>query len=271
MKATKIFISVLLGFLALAMSSCNSPEYRPTDGGCAFVIKKIDGKRQWGLVDNWDRNIEFIPCQYDSIFSTNCSPYEVRDLFIAVKNGKKYAIECTGRKVLGGRAFSSIMTLNQNPIHNKSVYGGGALFHEMETAEGRMYFCLPRGNARRIEFGPAETVLWGEAVVVCKRNEKWGVLNKQDYSTILPFAYDAIISVRELYFWVKKDGKWSALRNNRKVIRKSTSLLNKYLNLPALDDIQYQKEENHATFRKISIEEASHISVNPSEANYIAW
>lgn len=39
----------------------------PTDGDCKFVIKKVDGKRQWGMVSAWDER-EYIPCQYDSIF-----------------------------------------------------------------------------------------------------------------------------------------------------------------------------------------------------------
>ena len=50
MQATKIFFSLLLGILAFVMSSCSSTEYRPTDGDCKFVIKKVDGKRQWGMV-----------------------------------------------------------------------------------------------------------------------------------------------------------------------------------------------------------------------------
>lgn len=268
MKTAKIFISVLLGFLALAMCSCSSPEYRPTDGGCAFVIKKIDGKRQWGLVNNEDRYRTYIPCQYDSIFSAYGAPYYIDELFVGLKNGKMYAWDYRGVQLLGGKGFISLISSKYNEkLHNNNVVGGG-IFNEALTDEGIMFFYLPTG-IDWFEFGPAEAVLWGDAAVLCKRNGKWGILKGEDRSEIAPYIYDSIISVRGSYFWVKKDGKWSAIDRDNKPVRKSTSLLNKYLRLPSLNYKEYSKSKS--TFRKISIQEASYISVSWTEADYIAW
>lgn len=270
MKTTKIFISVLLGFLALAVCSCSSPEYRPTDGNCSFVIKKIDGKRQWGMVSSYDKR-EYIPCQYDSIFSAYGAPYNVKELFIAVKNGKMYAWDYRGKQLLKGKGFTSLVSSEQKAEHNNSVYGGGALFHEAQTSKGIMFFYLPLSEIDWVEFGPAEYVLWGKATILCKKNGRWGILMRKNFSEISPCIYEAVISVGEAYFWIKKDGKWSAIGRDGKIVHKSTALLNKYMKMPSMNNEQYQKEENSALFRKISIDGASYIAINPWRSKYIAW
>lgn len=270
MKITKIFFSVLLGALAFAVSSCNTEtvEYRQTDGDCKFVIKKIDGKRQWGMADARDDQ-EYIPCQYDSIFSAYGAPYGVRKLFIAVKDGKMYAWNHRGKCLLGGRAFTSFVSNKQNAFRNKSVLGGGALFHEAAADKDVMFFYLAQDDW--FEFGPTEAVLWGQATALCKKNGKWGVSDTETFQEITPCIYDEVISVGEAYFWVKKDRKWSAIWRDGKTARKSTALLNKYLKMPAMDSEQYRKEKNSALFRKITLEEASYIAINPYDAKYIAW
>ncbi|WP_302568129.1 WG repeat-containing protein [Culturomica massiliensis] len=272
MKTTKIFVSVLLGVMSLAMCSCNSPEYRPTDGKCSFIIKKIDGKRQWGMVSSGSGQ-EYIPCQYDSIFSAYGHPYHIDELFIAVKDGKMYAWTYRGKQLLNGRGFTSLVSSKYDDrLHNSSVYGGG-LFNEAQTDEGIMFFYLPTGT-KWVEFGPAEAVLWG-GTILSKKNGKWGILwgkdSKKYLSPITPYIYDAVISVRGHYFWVKKDGKWSAIDLDGKPVRKSQSLLNKYLSMPSMDNEEYQRKERSALFRKISIQEASYISVSWTEADYISW
>lgn len=266
----KIFISVLLGVLALAMSSCNSPEYRFTDGGCKFIIQKIDGKRQWGMMSS-EGEEKYIPCQYDSIFSAYGAPYKIDELFIAVKDGKMYAWDYRGEQLLEGKGFEYLASSCQGASHNKSVYGGGSLLHEAQTSEGIIFFYLPLSAVKWVEFGPAEAVLWGGNTHLYKKNGKWGVLDKEDFSEIIPSVYDAVISVEETYFWVKKDNKWFALDRDNRVISKPKSLLNKYLKMPAMSNEEYQKEERKALFRKISIEEASYIAVNPWRSDYISW
>lgn len=269
MKTTKIFFPVLLGIWALAMCSCNSAEYRPTDDNCAFVIKKIDGKRQWGLVENWDKEREFIPCQYDSIFSAYGPPYNITHLFIGIKDGKMYAWDDCGKQLLNGKGFTSLVPNKQHPPHNKSILAGGALFHEVQTNDGIMFFYL--SSQGWVEFGPAEAVLWGETAILHKKNGKWGIWDMENHQEITPCIYSSVISVREDYFWVKKDEKWVAVNRENRVMRKSQSLLNKYLNMSSMDREQYRREEKSALFRKISIEEASYISVDPYNADYISW
>ena len=270
MQATKIIFSVLLGILAFAMSSCSSTEYRPTDGDCKFVIKKVDGKRQWGMVDSRNMQVEYIPCQYDSIFSVYDAPYNIKDLFVAVKDGKMYAWTYRGKQLLGGKGFTSLVSSEQKAQHNKSVYGG-ALFHEVQTSDGIMFFYLPLSEIDWVEFGPAECILWGNKTILYKKNEKWGILIRKNFSEITPCIYESVINVGETYFWVKKDGKWFAIDRDNKPIRKPTYLLDKYLKLQSMSGKQFQKEENTALFRKISIEEASYITVNPWRAKYISW
>ena len=272
MKTTKIFVSVLLGVMSLAMCSCNSPEYRPTDGKCSFIIKKIDGKRQWGMVSSGSGQ-EYIPCQYDSIFSAYGHPYHIDELFIAVKDGKMYAWTYRGKQLLNGRGFTSLVSSKYDDrLHNSSVYGGG-LFNEAQTDEGIMFFHLPLGEIKWVEFGPAESVFWGSETILSKKDGKWGILwgekSEKYLSPITPYIYDAVISVAEIYFWVKKDGKWSAIDRNNKPIRKSFSLLNKYQKLPNLDFDQLIQAKRDVKDAKLSIQEASYIEV--SDSKYTAW
>lgn len=275
MKTTKIFISVLLGFMVLAMGSCNTTEYRPTDGNCSFVIKKIDGKRQWGIVSPVGKT-EYIPCQYDSIYSLYRKADDIFDLFVGIKSGKKYLLSTWHeRELLEGRNFTSLVFDSPKCKHNSSIFGE-AIFYEAQTNEGIIFFHWT--GHRWEEFGPAEALFWTKNNILYKQNGKWGIQEGKWPNVTLPpmssevsCIYDEIISVKESYFWVKKDNKWSAIDSNGMPIRKSTALLNKYLRMPAMSGEQYQKEENSATFRKISLEEASYISVNPWRSDYISW
>lgn len=81
-------------------------------------------------------------------------------------------------------------------------------------------------NAEWIEIGPAESLFWGREIILSKRNGKWAVLwgekSEKYLNEITSYMYDAVINVGEVYFWVKKDGKWSAIdRNNPLVELKS--------------------------------------------------
>lgn len=273
MKTAKIFISVLLGFLALAVCSCSSPEYRPTDGNCSFVIKKIDGKRQWGMVDSRNMQVEYIPCQYDSIFSAYGAPYYIDELFVGLKNGKMYAWDYRGVQLLGGKGFISLTSeKHEELLHNNHIVGSG-IFNEALTDEGIIFFYLPTG-IDWFEFGPAEAVLWLTTEVLCKKNGKWGILwgksaGHEYLSVIAPFVYDEIICVNGNYFWVKKDGKWSAINTSGKSISKPISLLHKYQKLPSQNYEQYCQAEREIRIRKLSIQEASYVFV--PNYKYIAW
>ena len=216
---------IFLSIMAFALSSCNKEtvEYRQTDGDCKFVIKTIDGKRQWGMADARD-NREYIPCQYDSIFSAYGEPYNIAKLFIALKDGKMYAWTYRGDQLLDGRGFTSLVSSSQDSPHNSSVYGG-PIFHEAQTDEGIMFFRLPTGITW-LEIGPAEALFWGESRILCKKDGKWAVLDGRKgnhFSPITPYSYEAVISVNHKYFWVKQDGKWSAIDADGNVINPTTA------------------------------------------------
>lgn len=268
---TKIFFSVLLGIMALAMSSCSRTEYRPVDDNYAFMIKKIDGKRQWGIVNKNDKTI-YIPCQYDSVFSANNAPYNIKHLFIGIKNGKMYALDTWYGELLGGEGFTSLVSSEQigSPHNNKSIVGGGVLFHEAKTDDGIIFFYQPLGEKAWVEYGPAEAMLWTGNRVLYKKQGKWGISTRKGDS-IVANIYDEIISVNEDYFWAKKNGEWSSIDLNGHPIRKSHSLLNKYKKLPSLSSEDYTKQKTSATFRKISVQEASYIAVRWTNASYISW
>lgn len=279
MKTTKIFSLVLLSILAFAMASCQGEkvEYRPTDGDCKFVIKKIDGKRQWGMADaRGDGKYMYIPCQYDSIFSAYGAPYNVGQLFIAVKDEKMYAWDFRGKSLLDGRAFASFVSNRQNPRHNSSIYGGG-IFHEAQTDDGIIFFSCDHGRYIWEVFGPAEALFWQESHILFKRNGKWGIqegkwpgVSLPPMSPDVPCIYDAIISVNK-YFWVKKDGKWSAIDSEGNPIRKSTALLNKYLKMRAMSAEEYKKKEGKVLACKFTFQEVSFIALDPWNAGYYEW
>ena len=90
-------------------------------------------------------------------------------------------------------------------------------------------------NAEWIEIGPAESLFWGREIILSKRNGKWAVLwgekSEKYLNEITSYMYDAVINVGEVYFWVKKDGKWSAIDRNNKTIFKSPTILEKYQKL----------------------------------------
>lgn len=276
MKTTKIFpLPVLLGALAFAMSSCSSTEYCPANGNYAFLIKKNDGKRQWGIVHKSGKT-EYIPCQYDSIYSLYGQAEHTNDLFVGIKDGKKYILSAWHKKrLLGGRNFTSLVFDCQNPQHNKSVWGG-PIFSEAQTDEGIIFFHWT--GHKWEEFGPVEALFWKQSNILYKKNGKWGIQEGKWPDVTLPpmssevsCIYDEIINVGEAYFWVKKDGKWSAIDHKGKPIHKSTALLNKYQKMRVMSIEEYRQKEKSATFRKISLEEVSHIAVNPWEADYISW
>lgn len=72
-----------------------------------------------------------------------------------------------------------------------------------------------------------------------------GEKSEKYLNEITSYMYDAVINVGEVYFWVKKDGKWSAIDRNNKTIFKSPTILEKYQKLPSLnfeDYIQAQRD-----------------------------
>lgn len=254
--------------LAVFAEACSTTEYRPTDGDCKFVIEKVDGKRQWGLSSNDpDQEEMYIPCQYDSIFSAYGAPYHIEQVFVGIKDGKMYAWTYRGKQLLSGKGFTALISSQQEDrLHNNQSDGGG-IFHEAKTDEGFLFFYKP-ATRDWVEFGPADAVLWGDEIILSKKNGKWAVLwgegSGKYPSQITPYIYDAAINVSGVYCWVKKDGKWSAIDKQNRPVRKSVSVLNKYLKLPNLKFKQYIQAQRDVETCKVSVQEASYVCV----ANY---
>jgi len=80
------------------------------------------------MVSAWDER-EYIPCQYDSIFSVYDAPYNIKDLFVAVKDGKMYAWTYRGKPLFDGKAITSLTSVKKKDaqLHNSDI-GGGAIF-----------------------------------------------------------------------------------------------------------------------------------------------
>lgn len=287
MKSTKFLLPFLLCVGILVVSSCNPVEYRPTGNGNYFLIKKVDGKRQWGMgtmVRNqpgtWG---EEIPCQYDSIFSICNAPYHLQYLYVAIKDGQRYLWN-DGDLLLGGRSFTrlyssywageELVPIAYRARHSESTYGCyGSLYAEAHTEDGIIF--LNRNHTAYFEVGPAEAIFDCQNVILYKKGGKWGVYNSEIGGIIkeklIDCVYDEIICVNLSYYWGKKDGKWSAFDENGKTINKSRTLLNKYLQMPSMSDDEYLETENSALFRKKTIEKASYIAIDPWNQAYIEY
>ena len=270
MKTTKIFFPVLLGILAFAMSSCSRTEYRPTDDNCMFVIKKIDGQRKWALAENTVNNqtlyTEFV---YDSIFSARAAPYQIKQLFIGLKNNKYYAITSWGKLLLDGRGFSALRSIAQGSQKSSSIYGD--VFHEAATPEGFLYFYLPRGVLKLFEFGPAEYLFEGKYSLIYKKGGKWGALQKKDQKEIVPCIYDGVIEVtgHYHYYLVKQNRNWSAVDENGEPLSKSQAIIKRLLKVPVMSCQEY--DASKATYKRIGSENMGQIAVSPSESKYVAF
>lgn len=273
-----------MGFFIFSWSACDIEkiEYRPTNGSRVFVIKEKDGKKLWGLVHEDNVNSFYIPCEYDSIFSTYGAPYNLKNkhLFIAQRGGKMYAWHYDGKQLLDGKGFTKFVShYQEHLLHNNSDVGGG-LFSECYTDDGIMFISYMRSinseYRKWFELGPAEALLWTNYNVLIKKDGKWGVLygeyeNEKYRHVKIPCVYDAIICVSDVYFWVRKDDKWMTIDNKGELISKPKYLLDKYLNLPSLTFEEVSGEYRNELYRKTSVQEAAYIILDPWNREYYEW
>lgn len=98
----------------------------------------------------------------------------------------------------------------------------------------------------------------------------YGVKNQKNISMKLHrICTMPVINVGEVYFWVKKDGKWSAIDRNNKTIFKSPTILEKYQKLPSLNFEDYIQAQRDGKTCKISVQEASYVYV--TNYKYTTW
>lgn len=251
MKTKFLVLFILSSICMLGSCSRNTIEYRHAVEEFSYVIKTIDGHRQWGLVANQatpEHMKEVIPCIYDSIYSVSGN-LRLDDVFIAVKSGKRYAVKSTGEKLFNGNSFTDLNPVSQTDIYDSPYCRNQPLFKAV-TEKGNWYISQDAGKT--FFWGPHENFFVGVNGYSYKQNGKWGIMkadikNKElmglgTYETIyVPISepqYDAVIEIsgRNDNFWlVKKGSKWSAVNQNGTAKKYPASQIKALLNKKVTD------------------------------------
>ena len=233
---------ILLLAIAVVTVSCEKTEYRPTntDGDFLFVIKTKKGISRWGTCGNYPNKPVRIPCEYDLLQVGYNSGYCLNDIYIGVKEGKKYALDLNGELLLDGKDFDYF--INKDRAKNSGqVSDSKKYLHEAVTKNGRYFFY--RSESKWPYYGPYDFLFMGETGYAYKKDGKWGIQREvkiEKYEPLTANIYDAAIEVygSEInnYWMVKKDGKWSAISAyTGKPIHKSQAIISRYLRLPIQD------------------------------------
>ena len=235
---------ILLLAIAVVTVSCEKTEYRPTntDGDFLFVIKTKKGISRWGTCGNYPNKPVRIPCEYDLLQVGYNSGYCLNDIYIGVKEGKKYALDLNGELLLDGKDFDYF--INKDRAKNSGLVSDSKKYlHEAVTKNGRYFFY--RSESKWPYYGPYDFLFMGETGYAYKKDGKWGIQREvkiEKYEPLTANIYDAAIEVygSEInnYWMVKKDGKWSAISAyTGKPIHKSQAIISRYLRLPIQDYI----------------------------------
>lgn len=235
---------ILLLAIAVVTVSCEKTEYRPTntDGDFLFVIKTKKGISRWGTCGNYSNKPVRIPCEYDLLQVGYNSGYCLNDIYIGVKEGKKYALDLNGELLLDGKDFDYFINKDQAK-NSGQVSDSKKYLHEAVTKNGRYFFY--RSESKWPYYGPYDFLFMGETGYAYKKDGKWGIQREvkiEKYEPLTANIYDAAIEVygSEInnYWMVKKDGKWSAISAyTGKPIHKSQAIISRYLRLPIQDYI----------------------------------
>lgn len=245
MKAMNVFISVLCGIMVLTLGSCSRErvEYREL-GNSLLVIKTSPEGKKWGLIsqgtDFNGNKIEYIPCEYDSIWYMGHPPYKIKGLYVAVKNGKKEVWSQNGRH-LNGKDFLSAGYISFGDKYD-GYWMTGKYLIRFVTAEGNVYL---RDFPDLEEFGPYEHLYTGLNGFMYKENGKWGVVRYKhiknenwDYIPFLPCIYDRIYEVIDggsrSYWLLKKGDNWQAVKDDGTEVKLPLSYIKQLLAVPLI-------------------------------------
>lgn len=236
---------ILLLAAAVMAVSCEKTEYLPTntDGDFLFVIKTKNGISRWGTCYNGSDKSVLIPCEYDLLQVGYNSGDRFADVFIGIKDSKRYALNYYGKLLLDGKDFDYFVS-KERAKNSGQISSPKKYLHEAVTKNGRHFFShrLPDGwNC----YGPYDFLFMGETGYAYKKDGKWGIqrmVKVYEYTPLTANIYDAAIEVYgdeiDDYWMVKKDGKWSAISAyTGKPIRKSQAIISRYLRLPIQDYI----------------------------------
>ncbi len=247
---TKIFFSVLLGIMALAMSSCNTEtiEYRPAGDDLDYVIKTTKESKKWGIVKNHATpqfETQIVPCIYDSIYSLQD---QIQFAYAGIRDGKNYAFDRLGRFLWENGEFLAVSKISETDPLNSSYFQRCCLT-KFTVSDGNLFVFYygedvePNGmrvavNISPLYFhcGPYENLFAGTNGYAYQKNGKWGIVKIEvgeklhgiflpKFTQLTEAQYDGIIEVVEQSesFWlVKREGKWSAIDKDGKQKRFSS-------------------------------------------------
>lgn len=237
----KILI-LLIQSIACFLISCsrNTVEYRSAEDEFSYIIKTIDGQRQWGLVANLDIPecmTENIPCVYDSIFSVSHKPYNLKGIFIAMKNNRYYAIKESGEKLFNGSSFIHFEALSEKEIYDSPYYRNRPLSRAI-SENGNWY--VYQNQEETYFFGPYDNFFAGVKGYAYKKGGKWGIMKidlknkhlsglgiyEKIYVSLSEPQYDAVIEVNDKHgsFWLVRTGNnWTAINDCGKALKKSAA------------------------------------------------
>ena len=208
---TRVLFLMLLSGVVVSLSSCTHTEKRVVPGteSAFYLIKSANGQKSWGLELSGEMVVE---CEYDSIARQGGPAY-----YKALKNGLWYAFSRRGEKIESVPAFTEFKDISlSNPVSG----GPGWILY---TPQG-VYGCYPGRLSEYPCFGPYEDFFSGARGFFFKGNSGWGYqdydADKKEAKPLLPAEYEEIIEVsggkvKNGYFLVKKNGKWSFFDKRR--------------------------------------------------------
>lgn len=243
---------LFIAMISLLLGSCTTFIHTGSEYNLWFAIKKIDGKEQWGVVQdrhvvgfrNNDKAIGYlrlsqadkelgwpyagygIGIKYDSIRFVD---FYSQKMFFAYKDGKNYYYS-EGLKYYA----------DEQPVERLEYVSPGKSKCFNNQIEAKFY--LKDGTVYTTSRGPVEDIevgFWGYAL---KKNGKWGYFygrldiktNDKRFTQTVPFAYDEIIEALDMKYmdhWVyARQGKvWHIYNKKGERIPTNMNMINKAL------------------------------------------
>ena len=247
----KILFFLLTAIVALSFGSCTKFQSAGPDSERLFVIKKIDGKVQYGAAFKDDVQLFFsvgqysygklkisesylcVPCQYDDIEYTKVGETM---MFVCHKDKQMFLHARDGSSYTDGNPVTDIKFIGD---------GRGLCFN----AKWEYKFYTPVGVYNTVT-GPYEDLSVGFLGYAIKKNGKWGYIygrydseDEPQYRQIVPCQYDEIIEAdvinnRDLALarkgtsWVAYDKQGHIIKVNPAFIRYAKNLKDKHTSEP---------------------------------------
>ena len=234
----KILFFLLTAIVALSFGSCTKFQSAGPDSERFFVIKKVDGKVQYGAAFKDDVQLFLpigkysygklkipesylcVPCKYDDIEYTKVGETM---MFVCHKDKQMFLYDAGGSPYAGGQPITKIDFLGR---------GRGSCF----GTKWEYKFHTPAGVYNTVT-GPYEDLSVGFCGYAIKKNGKWGYMygrydseDEPQYRQIVPCQYDEIIEadaylgfsmavVRQGNNWIAYDDKGQPKKVSTEFVR----------------------------------------------------